>query len=221
MRNQNKKNHRITIIFKLQQPDKQNNQSGFTIIESLVAIIVVAILMTAISPVIVLSTATRLQSRRVELATQAAKAYIDGITAGNIQAPTGTVPKGQSLNTFAVPKQSDLKDLYCFDVDGGKCGENIQGKLSNKDLRVQGFRTDGDIAQGFALGIRVYRNDVLPSDGTLRASTGGEKATQKTYGALINKTAPLVETTTEIASDKSFSNFCQRIPTDTTSSTCK
>jgi len=48
---------------------KQASQFGFTIVESLMAIVVVAILMTAISPVIILSVATRVQARRVELAT--------------------------------------------------------------------------------------------------------------------------------------------------------
>jgi prepilin-type N-terminal cleavage/methylation domain-containing protein len=62
-------------------------QSGFTIIECLLAIILVSILLTAIAPVIALSVATRVQARRVEQATQAAKSYIDGVRAGKIEAP--------------------------------------------------------------------------------------------------------------------------------------
>jgi prepilin-type N-terminal cleavage/methylation domain-containing protein len=62
------------------------NQSGFTLIECLLAIIVVAILLSAVAPVIVLSIATRLQARRVELASQASQTYIDGVRAGKIQA---------------------------------------------------------------------------------------------------------------------------------------
>ena len=64
-----------------------SSNSGFTIIESLVAIIVVGILMTAIAPTIVLSVATRVQARRVEVATDAAQSYIDGVRSGTIEPP--------------------------------------------------------------------------------------------------------------------------------------
>ncbi|MFN6070099.1 MAG: prepilin-type N-terminal cleavage/methylation domain-containing protein, partial [Pseudanabaena sp.] len=43
-----------------------SNQSGFSLLEALMAILVVSILMTAILPMIILSTATRVQSRRVD-----------------------------------------------------------------------------------------------------------------------------------------------------------
>lgn len=68
-----------------------SSQSGFTIVESLMAVIVVSILMAAIAPAIGLSVATRVQARRVELASQAARAYTDGVKAGTITAPTHTV----------------------------------------------------------------------------------------------------------------------------------
>ena len=81
-----------------QQQIHPSGESGFTIIESLIALLVVAILLTAIAPVIVLATATRVQSRRVELATQAAKTFIDGIRTGAITPPS-TVIDG----TLAAP----------------------------------------------------------------------------------------------------------------------
>jgi len=69
----------------------QETQSGFTIIECLLAIILVSILLTAIAPVIALSVATRVQARRVEQATQAAKSYIEGVRAGKITPPQNIV----------------------------------------------------------------------------------------------------------------------------------
>ncbi len=60
------------------------SQSGFTIIESLIAIIVVTILMVGLAPIITLAVANRVQARRVELATQAASSYIDGVRSGAI-----------------------------------------------------------------------------------------------------------------------------------------
>jgi type II secretory pathway pseudopilin PulG len=75
-----------------QQPaSPTSTQSGFTIVESLLAIIIVSALMVAIAPVIVLSVATRVQARRVELATQVARSYVDGVRSGAIQAPNSVI----------------------------------------------------------------------------------------------------------------------------------
>lgn len=72
---------------KQRQPSKPNSQSGFTIMESLLAIIVVAILLTAVAPLIVFSVGTRVQARRVDRATQGARSYIDAVRSGAIPAP--------------------------------------------------------------------------------------------------------------------------------------
>ncbi|AFY40746.1 hormogonium polysaccharide secretion pseudopilin HpsB [Nostoc sp. PCC 7107] len=69
----------------------ESGEDGFTIIESLIALLIVAILMTAIAPALVISFATRVQARRVELASQSARAYIDGIKAGSINVPNQVV----------------------------------------------------------------------------------------------------------------------------------
>ena len=66
---------------------RQSSQQGFTIIESLVAILVVSILLIAISPVIVLAIGVRLQAKRVDSATRAARLYIDGVKSGEIAPP--------------------------------------------------------------------------------------------------------------------------------------
>lgn len=218
-------NNRLTAIaFQLQRQNKQSNQGGFTIIESLIAIIVVAILMTAIAPVILLSTATRLQARRVELATQAAKAYIDGVVAGNIDAPAESdkdniadtsVPIVGSISSCDSGKYcSTDKKLFCVDGDN----DNKCLNTSPKDLIVQSFRTKGDASKGFGLGVRVYRGDGF-KDG--EAFKKGEK--QSTIGSagrgengvievgLGNRKTPLVEMTTDISTDTNFTNFCQRL----------
>lgn len=75
--------YRITIRSRI----KYKTDGGFTIVESLLAIIIVGILMVGIAPIIVLSVGTRIQARRVEGATQAARTYIEGTRATSIQAP--------------------------------------------------------------------------------------------------------------------------------------
>ena len=73
------------------QPPIPSTQSGFTLIECLLAIIIVSVLMVAIAPAVVISTATRLQARRVELATQSARAYVDGVRSGSIPPPPNVI----------------------------------------------------------------------------------------------------------------------------------
>lgn len=118
------------------QPSPPSTQSGFTIIECLLAIIIVSILLAAIAPVIVLSVATRVQARRVEQGAQAARTYIDGVRAGTIEQPntivvlkevTGTGEFNPKRGAFAgvdppnstlpaacsTPKKTDPKNFYC------------------------------------------------------------------------------------------------------------
>lgn len=200
------------IINKPKQHSTQSSQSGFTIVESLMAIVVVGILMTVIAPVIVLSVATRVQARRVELASQAAQTYIDGVKSGIINAPPTIIARTPSqyfLDSVNPPTASTttLATLYCFDVD------NTAG-CNPKDLAIQAFRSvistspETDPQKGYRLGLRVYRADAF-SDNT--ALTKGTK--QATFtGGLGNRKAPLVEITTEIRTEKTtFQNLCDRL----------
>lgn len=81
------------------QTSTKPSQSGFTIIECLIAVVVVSILMTAIAPVIAISVSTRAQSKRVELAAQAARSYIDGVRAGTIKPPEQILDLNEVVTT--------------------------------------------------------------------------------------------------------------------------
>lgn len=202
-----------------------SKQSGFTIIESLVAVIVVAILMTAISPVIVLSVATRVQARRIELATDAATAYIDGIKSKKIDPPSSPITGGnKSIKDYNPPVVGTLTcrtnsasypyctrpatNLYCVDGDGGGCTKD-----SSKDFVIQSFRynkTSSDAEKGYQLGLRVYRADgFVNSGGNLKKAP----SKQNTFtGGIGNRKTPLFEITTEISNDAtSFSDLCDRL----------
>ena len=123
------------IKHKKQQIILSNSDSGFTIIESLVAIVVVSILLSAIAPVLVMSTAIRVQARRIELSTQAARTFIDGVRSGSITKPLtvqlstpttasprniSTRPQDYLLDTTKMPAltSSSATDLYCYKQDG-------------------------------------------------------------------------------------------------------
>jgi len=219
-------------------PPSASSQSGFTIIESLIAIIVVSILMIGLSPVIVLSVATRVQARRVELATQAARDYVDGVRSGAIDPPEDVINVDQdSLSTAAAPgttlptcgtageycQNDTTASLYCVDQDeSGGCENN-----SAKDMIVQAFRSvyedgNGDVVndseKGYLLGIRVYRADGFQNDGNLET---GQTQLASTSGLRVSdRKDPLFKLTTEIPppiqanpadADSAYQDFCDRL----------
>jgi len=214
------------IIRQLKQKSTLSSQGGFTILESLIAIVVVAILLSAIAPVIVLSVATRVQARRVELGTQAARAYIDGLRSGSIAPPPpATVTLSADPTTFtnyAAPTPSALTcgnndycttpvGLYCFDGNA----DNVCQNNKPNDLIIQAVRynsTSVDATRGYLLGVRVYRADAFRDTNTiLRSDTSARRAQQTFRGTLGQRKAPIIELTTEVKASASYDNFCQRL----------
>jgi len=198
----------------------QSRDGGYTIIESLVAMIVVSVLMIAIAPVMAFSVATRVQARRTELATQAAKAYIDGLRSESIKfndpkikgfpvKSTATTPE----NLANTPVPGNITDLYCVDMDGGGCATN-----STKDFYVQGawLNTDPSITngdptlKGYQLLVRVYRADSFAAGVPLNPTPQAKK--QSVVG-LGDRTMPVVEMSTEIpaSGNPSYKSILDRL----------
>ena len=63
---------------------KGSTSSGFSLLESLIAVVVVSILIVSIAPLVALSTSARVNARRIDQATQAARSYIDAVRGGVI-----------------------------------------------------------------------------------------------------------------------------------------
>ncbi|MBD2208416.1 type II secretion system protein [Nostoc linckia FACHB-104] len=197
-------------------------ESGFTIIESLIAMLVASVLLVSIAPVIVLGTATRVQARRIELGTQAARTFIDGVRTGVITAPaetsTGTTlnasdpPTVGSLtcnaNAYCTVPATPASNLYC--IDGDSSGGCTVG--NSRDLLIQAFRyntASSNATAGYQLGVRVYRADGFSSDGSLKKAPNK----QSTFsGGMGDRKAPLVEMTTAInPQTNSFNDLCNRL----------
>ncbi len=210
------------MIYPKKQPIQKSNESGFTIIESLAAMMVASILLAAIAPVIVLSVATRVQARRVELATDAARSYIDGIKSGTIIPPS--VSTTTKLSEVDAPTIGSLTcspasttypycsapatNLYCIDRDGGGCTLN-----SPNDLVIQAFSYNPKVnspENGYQLGLRVYRASGFDSNGGALKKAPNK---QQTFtGGLGDRKTPLIEFTTEMTNKStSFSDLCSRL----------
>lgn len=228
------------IKHKQQQVSYLSGEAGFTIIESLVAILIVAILLAAIAPTIVIATATRVQSKRVEQATQAARSFIDGVKSGAVTAPATSIPPdgtlaGNLLDTTKMIPPTSSTSLYCvikdtnnnLAISNPNCTSNLFYIQAVKIVVAVSTPTDtttGLPKDGYRLGIRVYRSDIDFTK-TVSASNGSDKKTQRTFtGTLGDRQSPLVEMTTEIASrSTSFNALCQRLAitgSTTSNTTC-
>lgn len=204
---------------------RQSAEAGFTIIESLAAIIIVTILMVSITPVLGIAVATRVQARRVELGQQAGRSYIDFLRSqadlANHPAPTNNLPSAVPAPTPTGTLTCDLAvspyctapagaQLYCVDGDGdGECTDN-----SIADMVVQGVAyNDRDAVgatadNGYQLVARVYRADAFGDAVALQTGTRQAAFT----GGSGNRKAPVAEISTEISTDNTdYEDFCDRL----------
>jgi prepilin-type N-terminal cleavage/methylation domain-containing protein len=191
------------------------SQDGFTLIESLVSLLVAALLLTGIAPMVALSVAARVQSKRIDVATQAARTYIDGLRAGVFDPPSDTSANfASSAKNLGVTAPTSLptgngtcfnpKDPSVIDASDTKCDTTYS-------FVIQAFR-DGDSdtttakTAGYCLGIRVYRRDAFV--GMTPAYT---EPTKSIFSASAgNKNYPLVVMRTEMVNRTAFSDYEKR-----------
>jgi prepilin-type N-terminal cleavage/methylation domain-containing protein len=198
----------------------KSRDGGYTIIESLVAMIVVSVLMIAIAPVMAFSVATRVQARRVELATQAARTYIDALKTGAIKfgVQESGFPIQAPANDLAGARvPADYRETYCVDMDGGGCSRisgtkdfYVQGAWLNKDTSITG----GDpTSKGYQLLVRVYRADSFASGVTLNLTPKTAKKQSVVGSGLGDRTMPVVEMSTEIpaSGNPSYKSILDRL----------
>lgn len=167
------------------------------------AMVVVSILMVGISPVLGFAFATRVQARRIELASRAANSYISAVRADptntnlvllNPSDPNAGPTATGSLECKAGQACTTPANLFCVDNDGtGGCETD-----SPTDMMVQGIGINNcrdKIEEGYQLIVRVYRADAFAQSEPPRGS--GHVASSRV--GLGSPRDPLVEVRTEIA----------------------
>lgn len=164
--------------------------AGFTLLESLMAVVVVSILIVSIGPMVALSTASRVNARRVDQATQAGRGYIEAVRGQVYDTTDFPASLRSSVNTqgqytfdlpaptnanFSIPAgcNLDIADTTVKNINGGRvpgvCVDaNGDGfRIDDpQDLVIQPIRSGGTVAdklrdEGFWLAVRVYRADAF------------------------------------------------------------
>ncbi|MBD2177518.1 hypothetical protein H6F42_11400 [Pseudanabaena sp. FACHB-1998] len=97
----------LAHLFKIRRSSNLSaDDTGFSLLEALVGVAVVSIVIVAIAPMVALSTSARINARRVDQATQAARSYIDAVRGGGINAGVfpniivASAPNAQFQYTF-------------------------------------------------------------------------------------------------------------------------
>ena len=155
-------------------------EAGYTIIEGLVAMIMVAALMSAVAPIIAYSVGTRVQARKVELAAQAARSYIDAVRKGQLNPPNGvSISKSQQLPASSLSECWQIKNnelQYCqsplININDGEfyCVDNDDDDRctpdSLTDMMVHGVISLDNINNG------TYKNDIIAATPDERQQLG-------------------------------------------------
>ena len=231
----------IQQILKQKQRFRSYQESGYSIVEGLVAMIMVAALMSAVAPIIAYSVGTRVQARRVELAAQAARSYIDAVRLGKLDPPPSlasaqeitqeipddvliTCPQTQGGLLQYCP--DPLNKFYCVDNDDddectsdsltdmmvyGAIDLNNIGKKYREKIDTN---SPGKMQElGYRLQVKVYRARAFLNTVTL--SNDGVPFTVNNSGWATrdgDKERPLFVTETEIApTEKLFENYQDRL----------
>jgi prepilin-type N-terminal cleavage/methylation domain-containing protein len=171
-------------------------ESGFSLIESLIAVAVVSVLIVAIAPLVALSTSARINARRIDQATQSARSYLDAVRGGVVDTvafPTSLIrntPNAQGQYTFeAIVPPTNAPTLAatstCSQVTNSALGSTtVLGTCVDtngngfsvgdpQDLFIQPMRSGPTDAselkgQGYWLAVRVYRSDALISSAAIK-----------------------------------------------------
>ncbi len=211
----------VNALVRRSQDQKANPEAGFSLIESLVAAAVVSILIVSIAPMVALSTSARVNARRIDQATQAARSYIDAVRGGVINVTTfpdslvlppiassqnaqgqytfeGISPPTATLLTLDSPTATNPVRGIKIDADGNGFSVNDPQDLVIQPMRSGPLSSSATAAtdlqrQGFWLAVRVYRADALNGANTLKQGTEAECAGSKTpFSSTASVLCPLV-----------------------------
>ena len=228
---------------------KANDQAGLTLIECLVAIVMVAIVGAIVAPAMVISVATRVQSQKATQALGIAQSEIDRVRL--------LVERGDEYVSELPPKLPDTEidaldnELELAQVDGPDAVFDLGDWQDNSvtwdtftqsfpvdidndgeaDFAVQSFRSPGQTADGtentdpvaFILGVRVYDHRAVEntSDNLPADRQASLKMTSGEGERLERPLATLYSSIALSEDDQAFCNYIDYLSTTSGNATDK
>ncbi|MBW4443511.1 MAG: type II secretion system GspH family protein [Plectolyngbya sp. WJT66-NPBG17] len=182
------------------QAISQSSHQGLTLIESLIAMVIIAITMVSITPPIFWAVATRVQTQRAEQALKIAQGEIDrvrtiierGETADlprdvadatinvriNVAAPnvsgTGVISTRDCGGTPGTIPPANIATFAQIDTNGDCTADYLLQTFRSQGLDQNGnpfTSATGQVLSGFVMGVRVYSSVARPELTAGRGST--------------------------------------------------
>jgi len=228
---------RQATLAKSQVQQPQSSEQGLTLLECLMAIVVMGLTMAMITPPLVIAAATRVQNKRAEQAMQIAQGEVDRVRAmvarENRQNVTlarlpAVASVSGSLESFAAPTRpltnSPMKSAATCGGGNSNNGEQIPATQGLRvdiegdckaDFFVQTFRTAGTIRgtaltpSDFQMGVRVYSILAAGSPGTLGTKPA---SLQIVNGQGNQRTRPLAVLYTPFSQSDQSDTLCSYHP---------
>lgn len=207
--------------------------AGLTLIECLVAIVMVGLIGSAIAPALLISVATRVQSQKAEQALELAQSEIDKVR--QIMERGEYEKDGTSTLPEAAPFDGDD---YKFDYDVAKVNppdkgepldpgdydyypEALQTKeveLNGERFAVQVYRTPGkfgddDVPVTFNLGVRVYDYDAVVNSDSLQTKPAALSMVSS-QGQRTDSPLVALYTTVTASDGATLCSYIQHLDTD-------
>lgn len=170
--------------FKQANINSKTEVQGFTLVESLMGILVITVVAITITPPIVISTATRVQNRRAEQAMQVAQAEIDrirvlveqgGTYSGKLPPPSATIPDSN------IAKVAAPTTFVTAPTVGGKIDTNQSRLLADATTKAFGVDVDNDAQVDYY--VQIFRdnntNAIVPGTTSLVAFQLGVRVYSK------------------------------------------
>ena len=204
----------ICLLQQLQNKSITSSQKGLTLVEALAAIVITTVILTAMAPPILLSAATRVQSRKVEQAQAIARQELDRVKTALAQEqgvpqseedgiipPVGKLPLHKTgAPQTAVTERSNLdnsSDALEIDADGDGDNDFLIQLIRDEGIRFSAGAATNQLAV-FQMGIRVYDMAAEDNLGTDSLETT-PASLQMTKGVGQRTTNPLAVLYTEVS----------------------
>ncbi|MEM8542537.1 MAG: type II secretion system protein [Cyanobacteria bacterium P01_H01_bin.119] len=203
--------------------DDNGQEQGLTLVECLVALILIAFVAGSVTPALVIAVATRVQSQKAEQAIEVAQAEINAIrttlergnyTLDDLPASVTTLTSETDTATYTGPTAGSLAaSTATYSTVGTTTARavDIDGDGDN-DFGIQIFRTPGqlnnsDLPIAFTVGVRVY-DAVAIQNGGAGTLDIDEARIGTTGGEGERGRLPLATVYTTVASADTSESYC-------------